>query len=173
MEAAEIMKRHPVIDFLSLFLLIGSVGWLAFGPDKWAEQWPEVNGAMAAAGKTTVRNIDLKRLQKHLVDMKILKPKVLADKDSFPLPEEQIAAAVQSLNESYQGIPVLMSSIDVALPMLRDGYGKAASDQAKLRFAHVLGMLGDGMGAEALIAAIGAAEWDKGWNFRGMGQFGP
>jgi len=130
-------------------------------------------GAMAAAGKTTVRKIDVKRLQKHLVDMKILKPKVLADKDSFPLPEKEIAAAVESLNEGYQGIPVLMSSVDLALPMLRNGYAKASNDEARLRFAHVLGMLGDGTGAETLIAAIDAAKWDKGWNFRGMGQFGP
>ena len=62
-EAAEIMKRHPVLDFLSLFLLIGSVGWLAYGPDKWAEQWPEVNGAMAAAGAVAALWLVLSRAQ--------------------------------------------------------------------------------------------------------------
>jgi hypothetical protein len=130
-------------------------------------------GAMAAVGKTTVRKIDIKRLQKHLVDVKILPAKVLADKDSFPLPEEKIAAAVATLNEGYAGIPVLMSSVEVALPMLREGYAKAADGEAKLRFAHVLGMLHDGTGAETLAKAIAAAEWDKGWNFKGMGQYGP
>lgn len=130
-------------------------------------------GAMAAAGNTTVRKIDVKLLQKHLVDMKILKPKVLADKDSFPLPEEEVAAAVGSLSEGYDGIPVIMSSVDVALPMLRRGYAAAADDDAKLRFAHVLGMLFDGAGVETLIETISAAKWDKGWNFKGMGQFGP
>ena len=33
-------------------------------------------------------------------------------------------------------------------------------------------MLYDDTGAESLIRAIDSAEWDQGWNFRGMGQFG-
>ena len=36
----------------------------------------------------------------------------------------------------------------------------------------ILGMLGDASGAGTLIEAIRSQDWDAGWNFRGMGQFG-
>ena len=33
-------------------------------------------------------------------------------------------------------------------------------------------MFFDGTGASSLVKAVDGATWDKGWNFRGMGQFG-
>jgi hypothetical protein len=41
-----------------------------------------------------------------------------------------------------------------------------------LVYAHILGMLGDAAGAEDLLGDVAAASWDKGWDFRGMGQYG-
>ncbi|HWI58975.1 MAG TPA: hypothetical protein VNZ22_17250, partial [Bacillota bacterium] len=40
-------------------------------------------------------------------------------------------------------------------------------------YAHILGMMGDGTGAEVLARAVKASSWDKGWRYTGMGQFGP
>jgi hypothetical protein len=37
----------------------------------------------------------------------------------------------------------------------------------------VLGILGDATGVDSLIAKLETVAWDKGWNFRGMGQYGP
>jgi hypothetical protein len=33
-------------------------------------------------------------------------------------------------------------------------------------------MLGDATGSETLVDAVKTTEWDKGWNFTGMGQYG-
>ncbi|HUV67402.1 MAG TPA: hypothetical protein VMW24_26160, partial [Sedimentisphaerales bacterium] len=41
-----------------------------------------------------------------------------------------------------------------------------------LVYAHVLGMLGESAGAAVLAEAVRRREWDKGWNYTGMGQFG-
>lgn len=41
-----------------------------------------------------------------------------------------------------------------------------------LHRAHILAFLGDDCGKEVLAEAIAAMDWDKGWNYTGMGQFG-
>ena len=60
------------------------------------------------------------------------------------------------------------------MPLLRDAYEKFGAERvgAKLVYAHVLAFLGDGIGAEDLAAKVKEMAWDKGWNYRGMGQFG-
>jgi hypothetical protein len=58
-----------------------------------------------------------------------------------------------------------------ALPLLQVAYGKVEGP-AKLIYAHTLAMLGDATGVTLLQEAVGAADWDKGWNFHGMGQYG-
>jgi hypothetical protein len=48
-----------------------------------------------------------------------------------------------------------------------------AGPKEKLIYAHILGMMGDGAGAQVLADAVKSREWDAGWNYTGMGQFGP
>ena len=49
---------------------------------------------------------------------------------------------------------------------------KAAADR-KPTYALVLAMLGDRSGVETLLEQVGRTpQWDKGWNYKGMGQFG-
>jgi hypothetical protein len=127
---------------------------------------------MAAAETTSTRSIDLKALQKHLVEIECLTPDVLEADDSSPLPAERVKAAVQSVVHDYKGLAVILARSDVALPLLREAHDAAATPAHKVVYANVLGMLGDDAGTETLIEAIDAQPWDKGWNFRGMGQFG-
>jgi len=128
--------------------------------------------AMAAEKGTTVRKIDVKELQRHLVQIKIIPESVLEHKDSYPVTAEQMKLAVKSIGVDYSGISRVLADVPRALPMLRKAY-RASSDEAeKLRYAHVLGMLYDNTGADALIAHLSKAEWDKGWNFTGLGQYG-
>ncbi|MBI3191913.1 MAG: hypothetical protein HYZ36_04540, partial [Pedosphaera parvula] len=49
---------------------------------------------------------------------------------------------------------------------------KAESNSTKLTYAHVLGMMGDATGASALANAVSSTEWDEGWRYKAMGQFG-
>ncbi len=126
--------------------------------------------AMAAKGGVPVRAIDVKALQRHLVDMKILRPEDLEQKDNFPLSDAALDQATAELADKYRGLPVLMADRARALPRLRDAYA-LAEGEAKVVYAHVLALLGQRDGVKPLLAKFAAMDWDKGWNYRGMGQF--
>jgi hypothetical protein len=105
------------------------------------------------------------------VDIGNLPESVLNDKDSYPLSDETIAEAVESLKEG-RGAAVILTHPERALPLLRKAYAPAEAD-AKLIYAKALAVLGSNAGLETLIAQVRtASEWDEGWNFKGMGQFG-
>jgi len=130
-----------------------------------------VAAAMSYREGKPLRKIDIKRLQRHLVEMGNLPESVLTDKDSYPFPPAQIAAAVAKIPEG-KGAAVVLASPQAALPLVKDAYAKA-EDQAKVAYARLLAAMDDATGAKTLIDAIAATpQWDKGWNYKGMGQFG-
>jgi flavin-dependent dehydrogenase len=128
--------------------------------------------AMAAKANVGLREIDLRALQKHLIEIGNLPESVLTDKDSFPLPPEQIAAAVESVKDGFKGVAVILTHPKPALPLLREAYAKAEGKD-KLTYAQLLAVLGDDTGLKTLVDEVRhIPEWDKGWNYRSMGQFG-
>ena len=130
-----------------------------------------VAAAMAAEANVSVRDVDIKPLQQHLVEIGNLPETVLEDKDSYPLPDEKIAQAVESLKEDH-GASVITTHPDRAMPMLEAAYAKAEGED-KLTYAKALAVLGNDVGLDTLIDDVQkTAEWDEGWNYRGMGQFG-
>jgi len=134
-----------------------------------------VAAAMAAKNGRGVRNIDMQTLQKHLIEKGNLPERVLTDKDSFPLPPEEIEQAVERVANDFDGLEVVLTQPHYAMPLLRllrEAYKTAETTKAKLAYAHILGMLGDATGAETLVDAVESTDWDKGWNFKGMGQYG-
>ncbi len=131
-----------------------------------------VAAAMAAEEDTSPRSIDLHGLQKHLIEIGSLGSDVLDANDSPDPTPEQVAAAVRSVVHDYQGLAIVLDQPDVALPQLREAYAETSSAEQRLVYANILGMLGDATGSRTLIDEIEAAQWDQGWNFRGMGQFG-
>ncbi len=131
-----------------------------------------VAGAMASKAGIGVRDVDIKALQKHLIEKGNLPERVLTDKESFPLPAEEIAKAVERVANDYVGLEVLLTQPTNAMPLLREAYKSAETTEAQLAYARILGMLGDATGSETLMDAVETTEWDKGWNFTGMGQYG-
>ncbi len=147
--------------------------------------------SMAAASGKSIRNIDIKELQKILVAKGNLPESVLTDTDSFPLPKEQIAEAVQEIPKQFRWIldspqtnldgekmpPPELEPIGVALtqpetmqPLLIEAFESAESEDDKLIYAHILGMMGDPIGSDILLKETQSREWDDGWRFRGMGN---
>lgn len=118
------------------------------------------------------RSLDVKELQKHLVEIGSLPAEVLGHEDSAIAPDDSIAAAVKSVVQDFRGLAVIMENQEKALPLLREAHATAESKEHRLIYANILGMLGDPAGAPDLIAEIESQDWDVGWNFRGMGQFG-
>lgn len=130
-----------------------------------------VASAMAIKAGVTLRNVDMRALQRHLIDKKILPEEVLTMKDSFPLPAAKFAEAVVSLTNNYEGLGVVLVDYGRSVPLLKAAFRKASEPEARFKYAHVLGMMGHADGEDLLIEKVGGMEWDKGWNFRGMGQF--
>ena len=127
--------------------------------------------ASRLGGKT--RAVDLKPMQKHLVELGCVSESVLSDKDSFPLSDEQVQKAVESARKGYEGAAVLLSHRDQSLPLVRKAYEQTTDDKEKLIYAHILAVMGDATGAQTLLHAVESSPgFDKGWHYTGMGQFG-
>ncbi len=152
-----------------------------------------VAASMAAKNNQSTRDIDIKNLQKHLVKKGNLPESVLTDKDSYPMSDEVIGNAVKSVIYHYdwilespkeleegdkmpppalEPIGVILAHPEESLPLLQEAYKEAESENDKLIYAHILGMMGDSTGSESLIKAVESREWDEGWAFKGGGQFG-
>lgn len=131
-----------------------------------------VAASMICKAGTATRQLDIKALQKHLIEIGNLPESVLTDKDSFPLPKAEIEQAVNTILEDFNGLESILTQPQTAIPLLRKAYKKAQTDHAKLTYAHVLGILSDSTGSQTLVDKISASQWDKGWNYTGMGQFG-
>jgi len=132
-------------------------------------------GLVAATSAKTgrrLRRVDIKAIQKKLVEKGNLPERVLTDLDSLPLSSQKVVEAVEGLVDGYKGLEVILAQPGQALALVRRAYQAAGDEKAKLIYAHLLGMVGDSTGAETLLAAVGRAKWDKGWNYTGMGQFG-
>ena len=131
-----------------------------------------VAAAMATASGQALRDIDIRALQQHLVDKGNLPQDVLTHTDSFPLPRQRLEQAVARPLDDFGNLAVLFAQPDEVLPLLREAYTRAESQEDRLMYAHVLGIMGDPSGAEMLAEAVAASDWDEGWKYTGMGQFG-
>jgi hypothetical protein len=115
-----------------------------------------VAAAMAAKAGVTPRQVDVKALQRHLVEVGNLAPEVLTHTDSYPLPVEKIKAAVETAGKDFQGIELLLAQPQTALPLLRGAYEREKGE-AKLAYACILAFVGDATGVPTLLEAVKAA----------------
>ncbi len=131
-----------------------------------------VAAAMISKKGCATRELDIKQLQKHLVAVGNLPESILQETDNFPLPKEKVVDAVRRVANDYDGLEIVLAQFDTAQPLLREALA-AAPEKDRLIYAHILGMMGDGAGAQVLADAVKSRQWDKGWHYTGMGQFGP
>ncbi len=132
-----------------------------------------VAAAWMARNQVSARALDVRALQRHLVEKGIVPESVLTDTDTPPVPEDRLDWAVRSLPSEWTGLEVVLSDTNRALPKLRQAFAAATSPNDRLVYAQVLGMLGDPTGAEVLAEAVRNTPTEQGWDFRAMGQFGP
>jgi len=113
-----------------------------------------VAGATAAREGKTFRSIDVKALQKHLVETGNLPREVLGWKDNAIVDRERLALAVKHLGDSYKDVSLVLAQSGQALPQMRQAYAEAKTPSEKLVYAHVLGILGDATGVETLADVV-------------------
>jgi flavin-dependent dehydrogenase len=116
-----------------------------------------VAAAMAVKAGVTPRQVDVKALQRHLVEVGNLAPEVLTHSDSYPLPAEKVKAAVATAGKDFQGIEVLLAQPEAALPLLR-GACESEKGEAKIAYASILGLMGDATGVPTLLDVIKTAK---------------
>ena len=135
--------------------------------------------AMAAKGTCDFRSIDIKALQRHLVEIGNLREEVLSwtPETDAELTDEQIATHVASMTNNFQGSWVVLRYPQRSLPYLREGFNraKAVMNQKDLQiYAVALGLLGDKMAAYRLAALVSGRipplRLRKGGSFGGEGM---
>jgi len=128
--------------------------------------------AMSVAQKKSLRALDLREVQRHLVDKKILAPEVIEHLDSFPLNETALREAVDAGPEKVFNAAILFAHPEAVRPLLVTKMEAETDATKRLNYATVLGLMGEAKAAPVLAQAVRETAWDSGWNFRGMGQFG-
>lgn len=129
--------------------------------------------AVAAANNQKIRYIDIKSLQKELIKIGSMPEHVLTDVDNYPPPFEKIQEAAKTVVNNLEGLEILLWDREKGIIALNDQFYNTHNEKDKLVYARILGMLGEPAGWKELIKAIdNYEEWDEGWNYRGMGQFG-
>jgi flavin-dependent dehydrogenase len=129
--------------------------------------------ALAVKDNCSIRQMDIKKVQPHLVEKGILPERVLTDVDNFPFTDDEIRQAVCQLPEEFQGLQVLLTNPKRSEELLLEAYSQADNDDAKVAYAQVLCMMGNSTGLDHIIEKVRSyPDWDEGWNYTGMGQFG-
>jgi HEAT repeat protein len=121
---------------------------------------------MSAASGSPLRKLDVRALQRHLVEIGNLPKEVLEHQDSFPLPEKEIREAVRSIalaaNPEQAGVrlAVILTHKPAALPLLRRAF-ETAPPGHQVIYARLLGFFGVSEAVPVLAEALDAAPaWD-------------
>ncbi|MGC9034961.1 MAG: FAD-dependent oxidoreductase [Verrucomicrobiia bacterium] len=128
--------------------------------------------AMIAKDGISTRNLNMREFQKRLIEKGILPESILNEEDSPPPSDSQIADAVKQVTNNYEKLEFILVNPERAIPMLESAFNSATTFSNKLIYAHILGMLGNNSGIDVLVEAIKKSQWDRGWRFTGMGQYG-
>ena len=137
-----------------------------------------VASAMGVKAGTPPRALDVRALQRKLVEAGMIGEDAANGTDSFPLPRAELEAAVRTIPDrggngqaGYRGLARLCSDPATAVELLKAAFAAADSD-AKAMYAASLAAFGDATGASTLIAAVkGASAWDAGWQWSGPGAY--
>jgi len=126
-----------------------------------------VAAAMAVRGGCKPRQIDVKVLQKHLVEIGSLPEGVLTDTDSFPLPDRLVHAAVREYGDQTQlratrckALAIILSHTDTARLPLKLAFA-SATGEVRMAYAKLLGFLGEREVVPILVERLEEInEWD-------------
>ncbi len=127
--------------------------------------------AWSSKGSVRLRDLDIRKLQRRLAELGILDADVPEHEDSFPLGLNAICEAAAGDLNTAMNAAILFTYPDQSGPMLikilHDSTDKRRTDAAL-----ILGLTGFREAAAVLADIVRGCDWDEGWNYRGMGQFG-
>ncbi|MCC5807720.1 MAG: FAD-dependent oxidoreductase [Opitutales bacterium] len=121
---------------------------------------------------TTPRAVDIRAVQRDLTAAGVIADGVAEHTDSFPLPDTAITQAVDTGPVDLLSCAILVGNAERALPGILERWEAPRDEDDRLRLALLLGFLGRPEPAAYLADRIDKHDWDDGWNYTGMGQFG-
>lgn len=125
--------------------------------------------AQSARAGLPLRHLDLRAVQRALVEKGALDADVPGHADSFPLPEARLREAIEAGSSDFRHAAVIFAHSRECRELLLARLNEPAS---ALETALTLGMMGDAAAAPVLLEHVRSTPWDDGWNYRGMHQFG-
>lgn len=121
----------------------------------------------------TLRTIDIKAIQKHLVKIGNLPERVLTDKNFKAFSNAEMRKAADNVTDNYKGLEILLTDPTRCIKFIKQKLSQTKIDQEKVILGSILCILGDSSAAEFLANAIQQqGHWDQGWHYTGMHQFG-
>ena len=129
--------------------------------------------ALAVRKNSSFRDLDIRPVQKKMIGIGSLPQTVLTDRDSFPPSLDQMRKAVQAVPKNLDQLEILLWDTKNGIRILKNAYEAAVDKKARLCYAHVLAAYGFDSGWKDLADAVQTiTQWDEGWPYTGMGQFG-
>ena len=129
--------------------------------------------AVAVKEGKSVRKVDIKKIQKHLVSIGNLPERVLTDKEFKGFDTREMKLAADNVVDNYKGLEMLLTDSARCKELVRERIRKTENIDYKVIYASILCILGDSTYAGILKDKIEQyKEWDKGWEYTGMHQFG-
>ena len=129
--------------------------------------------AVAVKEGKPVRKVDIKKIQKHLVSIGNLPERVLKDKEFKGFSNNDMKAASLSVTDNYKGLEILLTDPARCKKILLEQIKNVSSFDEKVVYASILCILGDATYSSVMKEKISQyKEWDKGWHYTGMHQFG-
>ena len=130
--------------------------------------------AVSAKELKSLRDIDIKKIQKYLVGVGNLPERVLKDKDFKGYSMKELRDAANTVASNYQGLEILLTNPLQCKVLIANKMSETnVAPAAKVIYASILCMLGERTYASILADEIRKNKvWDEGWHYTGMGQFG-
>ena len=120
----------------------------------------------------SIRKIDIKKIQRHLVKIGNLPERVLKDKEFKGFSKSEMNKALASVTDNYKGLEVLLTDHKRCIELVSKRIGQTEGKE-KVILASILCILGNKEYASTIEKAVQEyKEWDEGWHYTGMGQFG-
>ena len=125
--------------------------------------------AHALKDGVSLRKADVKKAQKHLVEIGGLKEGVPEHVDNYEATKAELPDIVKHLTDDYAGVCRVLWHPEESIPLLKKAFNEATSREDKVVYAVTLAALDDPTGADVLLDAVKAFDtWDEGpkWSVR-------
>jgi hypothetical protein len=130
--------------------------------------------ALAVRENKSLTDVNIKKVQKYLVGMGNLPDRILRESPLKGYTDKDFTDAARNVAENYRGLEILLTDPVKGRLAVKKEAEAAVSVIDRIRYASILCILGDKTYASVLADEIRRNEkWDAGWNYTGMGQFGP